>query len=121
MKSLTGQRGTCMNSKGINKAGEGGEAAFLGRWGQNEQGSEAGRSRAGSRPSRCEMEKCHELSRGLGVATGPRVLRTAYHAKTFGLCPKDNQELVKHFQGELRKFLRLMLNEASLAMCYPSY
>lgn len=110
-----------MNPKGINKAGEGGEAAFLERWGQNEQGSEAGRSMAGSRPSRCEMEKCHELSRGAGGCHRPRVVSTACHAKTFGLYPKDNQELVKHFQGELRKFLRPMLNEASLAMSYPSY
>lgn len=31
MKSLTGQRGTSMNPKGINKAGEGGESAFLER------------------------------------------------------------------------------------------
>lgn len=76
---------------------------------------------AGSRPSGCETDKCHVLSWGAGVATGQSVVSTGCHAKIFGLYPKDNQELVKQFPGELRKFLRPMLNKASLATCYPSY
>lgn len=43
-------------------------------------------------------------------------------AKIFGFYPEDKQDLVKQFQGELRKFLRsMLLKEATLAACYPRY
>lgn len=43
-------------------------------------------------------------------ATGRSVVSTGCHAKTFGLHPKENQDLLMHLQGELRRFLRSMLS-----------
>ena len=48
-----------------------------------------------------------EFARGQGVAS------IGCHAKVFGLYAEDNQDPLKHFQGELKMFLRSMLLQAS--------